>query len=322
MSLWTTTNGKIAVQLGAGADARQAPRRSAPQTLAGTNFPDPMTDVNRDYEIFVRDITAALLKADGLTTVKVNHDIQVQGIARNHQIDVYWEYRLGGVLHRVIINCKNYKTTVEVGDVEGLAGVLHDMPGVRGVIVTTLGFQKGAIDYAKVHGIGLKVIRPPVDKDWEGRVREIRLNIITHAPELLETRIGLNAEWCAAQPNAGHDLIGTMSARADLMRVRNAETGVVEDIHDLWTQAMAASPTEPGTENSATLRWTNAFLECEGLTPRRIDFVFFRWRIRVDEPETITVRKDAKAIVRDAINGTLLFVDPEGEVGGDTEMAG
>jgi hypothetical protein len=51
-----------------------------------------------------------------------------KGLSRSHQIDVYWEYRLGGVLHRVIINCKRYARPVEVTDVLTLSGVLADMP--------------------------------------------------------------------------------------------------------------------------------------------------------------------------------------------------
>lgn len=61
-----------------------------------------------EYERFVRDIIEALLRAQGLETVKVEHDVQIRGLSRSHQVDVYWEYRLGGVLHRVIINCKRY----------------------------------------------------------------------------------------------------------------------------------------------------------------------------------------------------------------------
>src|SRR5215471_8133830 len=126
-----------------------------------------------EYEKYVRDITQVLLNAQGLETIRVEHDLLVKGLSREHQVDVYWEYRLGGVLHRVVINCKRYKNTVEVTDVMTLAGALNDMPGARGVVVTTVGFQKGAMDYAKAHQIGLKVIRPPRAEDWTGRLREV-----------------------------------------------------------------------------------------------------------------------------------------------------
>jgi len=124
----------------------------------------------------------------------VQHDVQVAGTSRSHQIDVYWEYRLGGVLHRVIINCKRYAHTVEVTDVLTLGGVLQDMPGVRGLIVSTKGFQRGAIDYATTHGIGLKVIRPPQDDDWKGRLRQFNMALeIVPATRFLRAAAALDA---------------------------------------------------------------------------------------------------------------------------------
>jgi len=277
-----------------------------------------MSKDDRDYEIFVRDIVEALLKADGLQTVKVEHDVQVQGISRSHQIDVYWEYELGGVLHRVIINCKNYKSTVEVTHVETLAGVLNDMPGVRGVIVTTLGFQKGAIDYAKVHKIGLKVIRPPVEQDWEGRLKEIHLRLVINKPVLLETKVSLNRAWAETQAGGGDSLVGTATYRADLTVVKDLDTGRVEDMNDLWNRAMREHPSEVGEECVSMLTWPNAYLHSEGLPGRKIDSIQFRWRIESGSSTTAIIAKEPRAIVKDAIEGTLLFVDPDGQVSGDT----
>src|SRR5262249_6108196 len=151
-----------------------------------------------DYEEFVRSITEALLRAQGLETVTVQRNVQIQGLSRAHQIDVYWEYRLGGISHRVIINCKCYSSTVEVTDVLTLAGVLTDMPGALGLIVTTIGFQKGAVDYAKTHGIGLKIIRPPQDVDWQGRPRQVNLVVQFDMPQLKSCRVQLNRDWLNA----------------------------------------------------------------------------------------------------------------------------
>lgn len=44
---------------------------------------------NTEYEKFVRDIVQTLVRAEGLETVTVEHDKQVQGLSRSHQIDVY-----------------------------------------------------------------------------------------------------------------------------------------------------------------------------------------------------------------------------------------
>jgi hypothetical protein len=282
-----------------------------PQSVSG--------NANRNYELFVRDIVEALLKADGLT-IKVDHDVQIQGISRWHQIDVYWEYKLGGLQHRVVINCKNYASTIKVTHVETLAGVLNDMPGVRGIIVTTKGFQKGAIDYAKVHQIGLKVIRPPVDQDWEGRIRQVDLQVIIQRPVLLEAKISLNKAWAEAQPEGADAMTGTATYRADVTVVRDLDSARVEDLNALWNRAMREHSTSTGEEHAAALSWSNAFLHSEGRPPRKIDSIEFRWRYDHGTSTSTVVARDPKAIVKDAIDGTLLFVDPDGQVSGDTEQ--
>lgn len=277
-----------------------------------------MSKADRDYEVFVRDIVEALLKADGLT-IKVEHDIQVQGISRSHQVDVYWEYTLGGVRHRVVINCKNYTSTVEVTHVETLAGVLNDMPGVRGVIVTTKGFQKGAVDYAKVHQIGLKVIRPPIDQDWEGRIRQIDIQLIIQSPVLLEVKVSLNKTWAATQSGNPDALTGTANYRADVTVVRDLDTGRAEDLNELWNRAMREHPSAVGEDYAAVLTWPNAVLQSAGTPDRKIDSIEFRWKYEHGESVSTVVARDPKAIVKDAVDGTLLFVDPDGQVSGDTD---
>lgn len=279
-----------------------------------------MAGVDTDYEKFVRDVVQTLLTAQGLETVVVEHDRQLQGLSRSHQIDVYWEYRLGGVLHRTIINCKRYKDTVEVTDVLTLAGVLADLPGVRGLIVTTVGFQRGAVDYATTHQIGLKVIRPPQDSDWDGRIRQINLALATNVPELKGCDVNLDLEWIKANvPGDPASFAGGHHADAHSTVVRDLVTGAVEDMNALWNRAMRENPTEPGADGSGVLRWDDARFEREGAPPLRVESIKFAWRLRNGPRKTFSIRSQAVAIVKDAIAGTLLFVDPDGIVSGDVK---
>lgn len=278
-----------------------------------------VSNKNTEYEQFVRGIVEAVLRAQGLETVQVKHNVQVQGISRPHQIDVYWEYHLGGVLHRVIINCKRYTHTVEVTDVLTLSGVLSDMPGVRGLIVTTVGYQKGALEYAKIHHIGLKIVRPPQDSDWEGRIRTLRGQLHIGVPELLSCKIQLNPEWVKANVDDPASVTGSGVYDAHATTVRDLATGSVSDMNTIWNQAMRENPTELGKEGSGVLQWDDARFEQPGKPSLRVDSIEFRWRIDTDEPMTIEVRSAPDAIVRDAIAGTLLFVDPDGRITGDVE---
>ncbi len=276
---------------------------------------------NTEYEQYVRNIVEALLHAQGLETVEVKHDVQIQGLSRSHQIDVYWEYRMGGVSHRVIINCKRYKNTVEVTDVLTLSGVLADMPGVRGLIVSTVGFQKGAVDYAKTHQIGLKIIRPPEDGDWKGRIREIQLSVKVASPELLSCDVQIDRAWAEANVTRDPDsLAGTSTNDARTTQVRDLKSDTISDMNELWQRAMQENPTKVGEEGCGTLKWEDARLERPGQPSLRISSITFRWKIiQEKDPLFIRHRSEPAAIVRDAIAGTLLFVDPDGAVTGDTK---
>lgn len=270
-----------------------------------------------EYEKFVTSITQALLDAQGLETVKAQHNLQVQGISRSHQVDVYWEYRLGGVLHRVIVNCKHYARTVAVTDVLTLSGVLQDLPGVRGLIVTTVGFQSGAIDYATTHQIGLKIIRPPTDLDYQGRIREVHINFELGIPSLLSCQFEIDALWLKEQGLAQEDVATSRVDDAHTTVVRDLEVGVSENLEQLWNRAMNENPTDIGSERQGTLRWENAMLERDGQPALRIRSITFGWKVSRGPVQEMVIRRDPAAIVMDAIDGTLLFVDPDGRIHGD-----
>jgi hypothetical protein len=129
-------------------------------------------NANTEYEKFTQEIYQGLINADGVTTIKVQHNIKLEGKSgQAHQIDVYWEYEYAGVKHKVAIECKNYNGTVSIDKVRGFYGILSDLNNVAGIMVTKVDYQAGAKKYAESYGIVLKELRAPKDKDWEGRVK-------------------------------------------------------------------------------------------------------------------------------------------------------
>ena len=117
---------------------------------------------NIEYEKFTQEIYQELVNADVLKTTKVQHNVKLKGRSgQEHQIDVYWEYEIAGTQHRVAIECKNYKIPVAIGKVRDFYGVLSDLNNVAGIMVTKVGYQKGAKEYASEYGISLKELRTP-----------------------------------------------------------------------------------------------------------------------------------------------------------------
>ena len=126
---------------------------------------------NIEYE----EIYQELVNADVLKTTDVQHNIKLKGRSgQEHQIDVYWEYEIAGTKQKVAIECKNYNKTVGIGKVRDFYGVLYDLNNVAGIMVTKIGYQKGAKEYASEYGISLKELRAP--NPGEAIIGEVEMN--------------------------------------------------------------------------------------------------------------------------------------------------
>ena len=130
---------------------------------------------NIEYEKFTQEIYQELVNADVLKTTKVQHNVKLKGRSgQEHQIDVYWEYEIAGTKQKVAIECKNYNKTVAIGKVRDFYGVLCDLNNVAGIMVTKVGYQKGAKEYASEYGISLKELRTP--NLGEAIIGEVEMN--------------------------------------------------------------------------------------------------------------------------------------------------
>ena len=133
---------------------------------------------NIEYEKFTQEIYQELVNADVLKTTKVQHNVKLKGRSgQEHQIDVYWEYEIAGTKHKVAIECKNYNQAVPIGRVRDFFGALYDLVDVKGIMVTKVGYQKGAKEYASYYGIDLKELRSP--NSDEAVIGKIELHINT-----------------------------------------------------------------------------------------------------------------------------------------------
>lgn len=98
-------------------------------------------NINTEYELLTKEIFETLLEDDGVT-INVQHNVEVQGKAFKHQIDVYWEYQIAGITNKVAIECENYNSNVSVAKVRDFYGVLSDIGNINGIMVSKSGFQK------------------------------------------------------------------------------------------------------------------------------------------------------------------------------------
>lgn len=127
---------------------------------------------NTEYEQFTRKVFTGLSSQKRVKTIKLQHNVKLLGNSgTRHQIDVYWEYEKDGQLHKVAIECKNYTNKVSIGKVRDFYGVLADIEGLQGIMITKAGYQSGAKKYAASKNIHLKELRAPIGKEsLAGRV--------------------------------------------------------------------------------------------------------------------------------------------------------
>lgn len=141
-----------------------------------------MTSSNYDnykqYELFVKYVYEILNKNDGLQNVSIQHDVEIQGKVRSHQIDVYWEFSIAGVPFKIIVECKNYSRRITAEKIDAFRTVLEDIPGAKGIYATTVGYQEGALKDCEAYGILPMVIKYPTEEDLKGRITHITIDYI------------------------------------------------------------------------------------------------------------------------------------------------
>jgi hypothetical protein len=104
-------------------------------------------------EEHVREVYQTLLDLE-LENAVVGRGVSLCGSRGSvYQIDVYYEFEIAGVRHRVAIECKNTSRRIERDDVLAFAMKVQDCQGVIGVIVSANGYQSGALDAASQLGI-------------------------------------------------------------------------------------------------------------------------------------------------------------------------
>ena len=96
--------------------------------------------------------------SDGLRDFRVSHRRMLEGSGGQYEIDVVAEFEaLGGASIIVLVECKYYRRSnpIKRDTVMTLHAKLQDVGAHKGILFSTSRFQRGALQYAKAHGIGL-----------------------------------------------------------------------------------------------------------------------------------------------------------------------
>ena len=69
----------------------------------------PATPAWKRHELVSKAVFEALLKQSNAANLEVRHNISIKGGMTDHQIDVFWRFRMGNLDHSVIVQVKKRK---------------------------------------------------------------------------------------------------------------------------------------------------------------------------------------------------------------------
>ena len=108
-----------------------------------------------DFEVFCMKTLEAYAEREKLPNFTIKHNQKVETYDGTYQIDVLAEYTALGAKNTVLIECKKQSRSIEREIVATLDGKLRSIGAQKGILISTAGFQGGAVQYAKIHGIAL-----------------------------------------------------------------------------------------------------------------------------------------------------------------------
>ena len=132
------------------------------------------TSKGREFEDIVQGIYTMILNAEGYKNLDLQKRVTLTGKSgARAEFDIFWKFEMAGLVHQVAIECKNYNRPVDVGSVREFYGKLSDFNGIRGIMVTRIGYQDSAMDFARNYCISLKRFQFVDEMNWDGYIKDI-----------------------------------------------------------------------------------------------------------------------------------------------------
>jgi hypothetical protein len=148
------------------------------------------------FEQLAQQLFQAIITQDLVQNIEVKHNVRLEGILTSHQVDVFWEFRVGDVRYQTVVEVKDWAKPVDQGEILEFKAVLNDLPGQpRGIVVSQSGFQAGARRIAAIDGIVLYELRKPTASDLKNRVSSLILNLSTHFLRASDVHLEHDENW-------------------------------------------------------------------------------------------------------------------------------
>ncbi len=145
-----------------------------------------------EFEKLCLEILKSYAEAEHLSDFSIQHNVSIPADDGTYQIDVYARFVAMGVEFKVIAECKRYSSPVSREKVAVLADKVKSLGAHKGIMISTCGFQSGAYEYARKHGIALLQI-------IDGNVLHI-MNAANPETEDQKRELYLILDWYSRMP--------------------------------------------------------------------------------------------------------------------------
>ena len=269
-----------------------------------------------EYELFVQNIYRRLYSVEGIDNPVIMHNVTLTGKSgATHQIDVYWEFSLAGVRHRVAVECKDYESPIKKEKIASFKGVLDDIAGnIQGIYASRVGYQKGALQFAEQYGIQPMIIRKLTDEDWEGRIRTIYIDIHMFTHSNIRVHFEGDKDWINDNMpelvNQESGVIGLSGLNIETF-IDDQDKKEIKSICEYQNELPRESA---GKDYFTEYEYQNAYLICNGI---RYKIKKFRIDYDVNEyVDTICIKGDEilEAIVKNSLESSEKLIGFDGRV--------
>lgn len=246
------------------------------------------------------------MNCNGIDTIDIQHNVTLKGKTTSHQIDVYWEFAIGGILYRTVIQAKDWANKVPQGAMLTFKAVLDDLPnGTKGIFIAKTGFQSGAIEVAKANGISIHTLHSAVEENWIKPIPVISFALRLRTPFFDQPQFRMPQDWARDNPQAA----AIMSDLDSRSLVVDNETGESWTVNRLITASCDACGVPP---KEYIKEFHDAYLQPYG-TDIKIkikEFTgFFGYQTRYGDKIQIRVDQLVGYILRDVTDGKIEIFD-------------
>ncbi|MEW1830368.1 restriction endonuclease [Streptomyces sp. NPDC088196] len=126
---------------------------TAEQAPARIQIGEQLKNTGESFESYVQFVYQTLLGAQGRNISVSRRATVFDNHGNSYNIDIFYEFDVAGLHHRVAIECKDTRRPVERDDAIAFAGKIRDLPSTIGIFISKSGFQPAARKYLQDHGI-------------------------------------------------------------------------------------------------------------------------------------------------------------------------